>query len=539
MGIKNFYHGFKKKMEGAIQRDHEKDHDILIIELNGLFYSSCKKIFQFFELTSCLESRNRSNRVHLKLFDEITLRLSKIIKKYAPKKTILLVVDGIAGMMKNMEQRQRRYKNSLENKYSTFDLNNFSPGTKLLNHLTKYIDWYLRLKMSTDPFFSKMKIFFSNEKVPGEGEFKICQFLKKYSKEYSKILIYNCDSDLILLSLTMNYDITIVRNSVIYGEEFINIKKCKEIIVSIMQWDKTLKKELFVDLTVLFFLLGNDYSPSSPTIYKFELLFDEVIPLYKSQRKYLCSIDNKTQIVKLNHDNILGFFQVLGAHERKWLEQKLKEQNSYFPDPILTFFQTIETQKDYDAFKNLYYKKNFENVSIETIASYYFFNLENVLNMFFNQKMNWSIFYPFHYVPFLIDFKKPPKFDIKSIPDIYPMDCCFNLVSVLPPQSRNLLPIPLQNAYSDLKDYFPTFIEFDLTGKKKIWEGTVKLPFIQVEQFLKYFKMRKDLFSSRELKRNAIGKAFVYSFDISQRTDFISYYGNIEDCPITCTLIDF
>ena len=125
MGIKNFYHGFKKKMGNAIEKSYDMDHELLVIELNGLFYSSCKKIFKFYELSHVVEIRNRTNKIHLKLFEEITLRLQKIIKKYSPRKTILLVVDGIAGMMKNMEQRQRRYKNALENKYSLFDLNNF------------------------------------------------------------------------------------------------------------------------------------------------------------------------------------------------------------------------------------------------------------------------------------------------------------------------------------------------------------------------------------------------------------------------------
>ena len=444
-------------------------------------------------------------------------------------------------MMKNMEQRQRRYKNALENKYSVFDLNNFSPGTKLLNHLTKYIDWFVRGKMTSDPFFSNRKIYFSNEKVPGEGEFKICQFLSKYCLNNEKILIYNCDSDLILLSLTMSYNITIVRNSSIYGEEFVNIEKCRQHLIQKMQWDTVMKKELLVDMTILFFLLGNDYSPSLPGLYKFDILFDEIMPYYKKKKLYLSKVETRPSCVKILYENLLIFAKGLSEFEYGWIKSKYTEQNSYFPDPlIMELFQKNDTfdELNMKTFKQRYYQNYFHNHSSEKVVSYYFYNMENVLNMFFTHKMNWCIFYPFYHAPFLSDMKEVPKFDIKAFHDIYPMDCCFNLATILPPQSKNLLPIPLQNTYSDLKQFFPTFIEIDLTGKKKIWEGVVKLPFINIEHFTSYFKTKRLLFSPRELKRNSIGKSFMYTFDPIQRADFVSYYGNIEDCPVSCTLID-
>ena len=72
-------------MGDSIEKEYKMDHDILIVELNGLFYSSCKKIFHFYELSNIIDMRNRTNRIHLKLFEEVTLRLNKIIRKYPPK----------------------------------------------------------------------------------------------------------------------------------------------------------------------------------------------------------------------------------------------------------------------------------------------------------------------------------------------------------------------------------------------------------------------------------------------------------------------
>ena len=114
MGIKNFYLGFKNKFHSCISNDINIHCDVLIIELNGLFYNNCKKIYNEVDKIKKL----KRNDLYLILFNEICMSLDKIIHKYGEKtKKIFLVVDGVSGMMKNIEQRQRRYKNSFENKF--------------------------------------------------------------------------------------------------------------------------------------------------------------------------------------------------------------------------------------------------------------------------------------------------------------------------------------------------------------------------------------------------------------------------------------
>ena len=107
MGIKNFYLGFKKTFSSCITKDIELDNDVLIIELNGLFYSSCKKLYFSKEKS---DQKLKKNELYIKLFREICENLKNIIEKYGIPKKIFLVVDGVAVMMKNNEQRQRRYK---------------------------------------------------------------------------------------------------------------------------------------------------------------------------------------------------------------------------------------------------------------------------------------------------------------------------------------------------------------------------------------------------------------------------------------------
>ena len=537
MGIKNFYHGFRKKFENCITTSTEIKHDVLIIELNGLFYSSCKRLFHFYEMTSSYENRKRSNKINIKLFEEICNQLLKIIKTYPPKKKILLVVDGVAGMMKNMEQRQRRYKNSLENKYDFFDLNSFSPGSKLLNHLTKYIDWFIRCLFTTDDDFADIQIFFSNEKVVGEGELKINKFLRSHCTIEEEILIYNCDSDLILLSIINPLNITILRKSILYGEEYINIKKCKQSLCNLLLWDTEESNRFYMDIIVLFFFLGNDYSPGIPSCVKFDLLYEKIFPEYKAFGKYLTNYDDTQKEISICYAHFIAFCQKISIYEEEWILKKYSDENTHFQDPIVLDY-LISKGGSFKLFKEKYYEKNFTDTETDKVVSYYCYNLENILNMFQFQKMNWSIYYPFFHAPFFSDFKKPPLFSSKLFSDIYLKDCFFNMLIVLPPQSKNLLPFCLQSIFTELKQFFPWIIEIDLTGKRKIWEGTIKLPFVDLQIFLNFYEQNKDKISLKEIKRNTSGKTFKYCFSHVDQKEFSSYYGKIENCPVHCILVD-
>lgn len=536
MGIKNFYLGFKNKFSSCISTDIENDCDVLIIELNGLFYKNCKKIYHDVERIKKI----KQNDLYLILFNEICLGLEKIIRKYGKKtKKIFLVVDGVSGMMKNIEQRQRRYKNSFENKYdSLFDLNCFSPGTKILHFLTKYIDWYIRTEMNKDNFYKNIEIFFSNEKVVGEGEYKILQFIKKKCIPNETIYIYTCDSDMILLSLFLfENKITLIRNSSIYGFEYVDIKKCRQILLYNFSFDKN-TYETLKDIYLLFFLLGNDYISNSPCIFHFNILYNEILPLYKK---------NGTHFFKNEKDihfkNLCYFLYSLHHFEEKWIIEKYKENNSYFPDSIYLQQMFQHDKKfDFNEYKNQYKKNN----KIQENCSIYFYlaTIQNLFNMYFSNNFNWSFFYPFYKSPFLSDFLCDDNVENKIslyLQNYNNNKICqesfYHLITVLPPQSKFLLPYSLQNIFIDLKEYYPSYIEIDLTGKYKIWEGVVKLPMVDNNTFKDYYIRKKITFSEEEHKRNIIGKCFHYRVLNSKQDSFYSYYGKIKENNVYTELV--
>ena len=536
MGFKNFYLGFKSFFGECISSLKPVGTNVLIIELNGLFYHGCKKVYAEHGQSQDVNK----NKLQMLLFEEICNCVHSIILEYPSSNTIFLVVDGIPGLMKNIEQRQRRYKNSFENKYGNiFDLNSFSPGTKLLHYLTKYIDWFLRKQITTDSSYRNKKIYFSNEKVAGEGEIKILNFIKHQCTVDDNIMICSSDSDLIVLSLVMmNYNINIARNSTHYGKEYLSIQKFRQHMYEKFSFESTEKEQTFLDIFLLFILMGNDYVPNSPCIYHFEILYRDILPLYQQNKKHFVS-QEKPHILNIKH--LCDFFVSLAQYEEKWIQDKYKAQScSFFPDSIYLNLTTHGDSFDFSSYQNSFRHSNaiHQNTVVEYLCT-----LQNIINMIGNHNFQWFHFFRYYKAPFLSDFvysttlEEKVKLFIRHL-NTTSFDPLFHLSIILPPQSKNLLPKSMQHIFLHLKDYYPSYIEIDLTGKFKIWEGIVKLPIINTECFLEYYSNQIDSFEHDERKRNLPGKTFFYKHKHCYWKDFHSYYGIIPNCRVKTIFLD-
>tara|TARA_X000000950_G_C13895664_1_gene652677 strand:+ start:301 stop:1866 length:1566 start_codon:yes stop_codon:yes gene_type:complete len=520
MGIKNFYYIFQNKCKEVIDNKYDK-HDILIIDLNGIFYNSCNMILKDVDF----------NEVdNIKLFETITENIYNIIKKFLPTKKICLVVDGIAGSMKVCEQRQRRFKNILENKYKNFDINCLSPGTKMMNHITKYIDWFLKKKISFDDELKHYTIYFMNEKVVGEGEIKIKEFIEKYCTLDDKILIYSSDSDLIILSILLEHNITIYRHSSNNECNFINIQKCKQLFLKKLAWKNSVPNRNIVDFIILIFLLGNDYVNNIPLFYNFDILFDIVIPIYQKRKEYLHKlVANDKYIIDIK--NIISFFKNISKLESFFLTKHNIVSCSYFPNELNGITNISE-------YKDIYNNKYFNNIDIENVIIDYFKCMQNVLDLYINNSYKWNFFYKYNKVPFLSDFyynkKIEDSINFFAIDNDIPFECIFNLFLILPLQSQNLLPCCLKDI-NTLRTYFPSKIEIDLEGKKRLWEGNIILPNININDFKKEYNKKKELFNNFDKQRNNIGKTIIYSYSDNEYL-FESFYGNIEKCKSKCII---
>ena len=83
------------------------------------------------------------------------------------------------------------------------------------------------------------------------------------------------------------------------------------------------------------------------------------------------------------------------------------------------------------------------------------------------------------------------------------------LLAVLPPASRELLPKPVQdlmmNETSPIIDYYPKDFECDLNGKQQEWEAVVLIKFINEDRLLSAMKPVLGALRPQEAARNTHG----------------------------------
>ena len=108
-----------------------------------------------------------------------------------------MCIDGVAPVSKQFQQRQRRYKSEVHP--DAFDSNCITPGTRFMDSLSQYLEWFIRYKMANDPLWPE--VIFSNEKVPGEGEHKLVKYVRQFGSENEHYMIHGMDADLIMLAL--------------------------------------------------------------------------------------------------------------------------------------------------------------------------------------------------------------------------------------------------------------------------------------------------------------------------------------------------
>jgi 5'-3' exoribonuclease 1 len=153
------------------------------------------------------------------------------------------------------------------------------------------------------------------------------------------------------------------------------------------------------------------------------------------------------------------------------------------------------------------------------------------LHYYHNGCMSWDWFFPFFYAPLSSDYVNLSEFYDQvdkdgygtfSFPPSEPIPSLAQLLSVLPPQSSELLPKPLAELMlhpsSPLAQFYPPDFTVDPNGKRQSWEAIVQIPFIDSEQLL-YTVQKildadlegKDLLSNSERRRNARGRQHVFT----------------------------
>ena len=573
MGIKHFFYWFKRHYSEHMRPMRKGDTlanvgvqiDNLMIDMNGVFHNSAQKIYQYgnFKPPPRLLRKHRRRRLkglkaQIAVFEDVCKTVEHLFTISKPRKRLILCVDGPAPISKQNQQRQRRFRSAMEaSEGSPFDSNSITPGTKFMDYLSKYIDWYIRKRISESTEWRNVQVIFSNEKAPGEGEHKIINYIRYYGTEEEVYCINGLDADLIMLALGTHMPNFYILREDLYdrsNEYFcIDIGSTRKSLARNLTWKSPTyswsARSAIDDFIFLCFMVGNDFLPHIPSLEIIENGIELLLEVYK---EVCTSYGHITRVigggnVQFVPTSLGVFLGTIGHHEKENLQNKLLSRRSYFEDTLLDSCATQNKKEwsvDIEKYKREYWVKHFEEgSSVEEVCHQYFEGMQWVLSYYTRGVPNWKWHYTHHYAPpASVLAEHISSFKFSHYGRTIPSTPFQQLMSVLPPQSANLIPSPLcdylTNKESPLKDHCPKELKIDLAGKRREWEGIVLLPMVEFEVVREcYFKSLKDV-DPREARRNVRGRTFLYEYNNNISRVFTSYYGNINNCRVSITQLD-
>ncbi|KAJ9124359.1 hypothetical protein QFC22_001159 [Naganishia vaughanmartiniae] len=166
---------------------------------------------------------------------EVFKYTERVVNMARPRKVLMMAIDGVAPRAKMNQQRSRRFRAAQEAQdkddskaesiqlYEEYggklseeerekmlkkgwDTNAITPGTPFMDLLAASLRYWVSFKLNTDPGWKNLKIIISDASVPGEGEHKIMDWIRRersypeYDANTSHV-IYGLDADLIMLAL--------------------------------------------------------------------------------------------------------------------------------------------------------------------------------------------------------------------------------------------------------------------------------------------------------------------------------------------------
>jgi 5'-3' exonuclease len=571
MGIKYFFKWFKdsfprtvkstqlgesQKLKDALKKledDHGEDRDnnpfLLLLDLNGIIHTSCQKIYKYgsFEPKSLLKKSPpiNSGEKDLLVFEDVLNSINLLITTTDPLE-IVLCIDGVAPISKQIQQRQRRFLSKKTN--GGFDSNCISPGTDFLYRLGIYLKTNIEKKLEED-WLGVETIYFMDSLVPGEGEHKLFDFLRSnqttiIEKKFNIVVVGN-DADLIMLSLLKENLIYILREDLASKKLdylLVNINQFKKNILNFAMDKPKFKHHDFecvvCDFVILCFMVGNDFLPPIPLFNIFDGGLDLMMKYYfttpgyisfKPRRRNRSGRDvPRSKGIKINFKNLMGFYNHLLNVISPQAIQHYKTREYGFPNILLD----IASQKEISFMDiSLHYLKSYSihhNINKKLVKSY-FEEIKWIFNYYAygGHTVDWKMYYPSQFAPSPVDLvnylkkhscnelaesTKNPANETCSVPTTFKIDPFFQLLCILPPHSADLLPKPLNKVLCEKLEHFhPKEIHIDYEGKLNEWEGIPILPPLCHDEILTVYNAYVNHCSQEDLKRNKTSKQLMIS----------------------------
>lgn len=285
MGVERFFSSLKRDYNfiNDVKPNEKIDCEHLLIDFNSIVHV----ISQFLLAKQNYDSKDSFEELLIKEVERYIITLLKNVFNSKMIYTITICVDGVPTMSKIYEQKKRRYMGDLLSHLSnklgqsegfSWSRNNISPGTKFMNKLMDHLNSKIFEENIFDTCHSLKHITISGIDVVGEGEIKILHYIEKLIKtkyKNDKYVVYSPDSDVIILLLMTNINVSMLRydqqksTEDEYMYSIVDINKFKDILykyISDMTNKKLDKMRVIMDIVFILTVFGDDFLPKLETV---------------------------------------------------------------------------------------------------------------------------------------------------------------------------------------------------------------------------------------------------------------------------------
>lgn len=531
----------------------------LYIDTNALIHPCAQTVFNYGSKKKSVDLLARfsfEERME-KLLDLVVGTITGLVVMFPPSKSIMISVDGSAPFAKQTQQRQRRYvaaRDRLpEGKEGFgspgFDSNCISPGTKFMFML------HLRLKKLSKTLSQRLtnlhqsvQVVYSSYMTPGEGEHKLLDQIRSsvWEKSYcidDKYCIIGPDGDLLILGLSLPVKhLTIARQDLSQDADsflwhLVDVSRLKKSLAETWHlstlgaprvdlrsplgeprgdlrskggdFDQCkVQTQYLTEFTLVCSVFGNDFLPRIQMFVCLSQGLEMILKIWEEihTQNNLTLYDPIPTLKKL--------FTLLATYEPSflWMQRDEVVEDPRFLHTTL-FNHSTDIEFDFVGYRNSYYKKAgiTTQEQINLVCEEYITTLIWIYRyyIFGISEASWTWRYPRFYPPLMYDLcnvihsYQPPEFILgKPVPPF------LQLLLVLPPKSKGLLPVRYQNIMTGSE--FPTSFDVDGEGKRYEHEMIVKLklPDIQIISCAYYQAREHDL---NHWVRNEILDEIVYT----------------------------
>lgn len=532
MGIPLFYGEWlsKQNTPGLLRRDVPSNVASFILDMNGLLHAVAQKVYAYGDYNDPIRQRLLAaadpRYLEVEYHQAVVTELTRLIALVQPTTNLVLAIDGVAPYAKIQQQRQRRYKSILTPVQSNyrrlatgvaapekpiFNSNAITPGTDFMISFDSFFRRWLVANRTVLP----PNIVYSSHLVPGEGEHKIMDLFRggliageDLEGNPGAHIIYGMDADLVLLSLVAPAtNIYLMREDT----DVVNIDTLKIHLNAIMRTETAAE-----DFLVMMSLIGNDFLPH-PVAFEGSVghAVETLLTAYRDINTSLTVVDEEGRS-DVYLPSLALFIKQLATYEPSFISMMANNQPRY-PSRVVqaatkvTHYVGQGERRVFNPvdFRDAWYSNalgvrtsdtQLINYAVSVVPDLFPITESRVVDMCINYisglawvynyyrhgllHINIEYLYRYSYAPFFSDIAEVAE-QITAIMDYLPVEnsALFSpvhqLVAVLPPQSKDLMPIEVQWVVeydSTIVDMFPWNVPILLDGKNEQWQGLAILP---------------------------------------------------------------